>query len=109
MFSVKGKTIKLTRGDTFKATIGIYNADGTAYTPASGDVIVFTMKKSYKDETAIITKTIDHASLALEFDPSDTSSLAYGEYVFDVQLTYANGNVDTFIDKGKLVLTEEVS
>ena len=109
MYSIKGKNIKLTRGDTFKATIGIYNADGTQYTLDQDDVVVFTMKRNYNDSAALLSKTIDHSTLALEFSPADTANLAYGDYVFDVQMTFANGDVDTFIDKGKLTLTEEVS
>ena len=39
MTSINGNTITLTRGDTLQATVSIKNADGTAYTPATGDSV----------------------------------------------------------------------
>ena len=38
----------------------------------------------------------------------DTADLNFGKYVYDIQLTKANGKVDTFITKATLKLSEEV-
>ena len=106
MYSINGTKINLTRGDTFKAQISIKQGTQT-YNPANGDVIRFAMKRRYFDEEALITKTIPNATLLLELEPEDTKELEFGDYVFDIQITFANGDIDTFIS-GTLKLVEEV-
>lgn len=107
-FSISGTSITLTRGDTLAAQIEITDPSGSLYQPVEGDVIRFAMKTSYNDdEPCLILKEIPHDSMKLIFEPEDTKNLAYGSYVYDVQITKVNGEVDTFI-KGKLKLTEEV-
>lgn len=105
-YSIKGTNIDLTRGDSLKVTINI-TQDGEEYTPQDGDVIRFAMKRYYSDSDALINKTIDNSTLLLELDPEDTKELAFGSYVYDIEMTFANGDVDTFI-KGKFTITEEV-
>ena len=107
-FNVKKNTITLTRGDTFKAVIGITNPDGTPYEPDEGDTIRFAMKKDYNDETVLVEKNIPTDTLILTLEPSDTKPLEFGDYVYDIQLTKYSGEIDTFITKSKLILTEEV-
>ena len=46
--------------------------------------------------------------MLLQLTPDDTKSLEFGTYVYDIQITYSNGDVNTFLDKGTLKLTEEV-
>lgn len=108
MFTINGKTITLTRGDTFVAQISLTDSEGHAYTLAEGDVIRFAAKRAYHSTAVLITKAIPHETMLLTLNPQDTKNLPFGEYVYDIQLTYANGDVDTVIDKGALVLTEEV-
>lgn len=107
---ISGKTITLTRGDTLRATIDIFNEDGTVYTPIVGDVVRFAMKQSYNSSNVIIEKIIPNDTLLLEISPEETKSLKQpADYVFDVQLTHLNGDVDTFIANGKFKITEEVN
>lgn len=108
MYSVKGDRITLTRGDTLKLTVTILNEDGTVYTPEEGDIIRFAMKKDYYDGTPLILKVIPNDTLVLCLEPSDTKHLDFGKYVYDIQLTNGAGEVDTFITKASLILTEEV-
>ena len=107
--TVKGTTINLTRGDTLKVKIDISTSDDEPYVPLANDVIRFAMKKTYKDAEPLLTKIIDNNSLILQLDPLDTKDLKQpSDYVYDIQLTHANGDVDTFISKGKLRIIEEV-
>lgn len=108
MQSINGKKITLTKGDTLKATVSIVDSTGQAYTPQEGDVVRFAMKQDYNDQTVLVTKTIPNDTLLLTLASADTHSLTAGDYVYDIQITYANGDVDTFIDRGTIVLTEEV-
>ena len=107
-YSVLGTTITLTRGDTFMADITINKQDNTPYIPVEGDSVRFAMKCSYEDAEPILTKDIPNDSLKLILEPKDTKELAFGQYIYDIQLTKASGEVDTFITKAKLKLTEEV-
>lgn len=107
-FSVSGTTITLTRGDTFEADISITNSDGTVYEPVDGDSIRFAMKAQYSDPKPLLVKDIPIDTMKLILDPEDTADFAFGKYVYDIQLTKSTGEVDTFITKAIIRLTEEV-
>ena len=109
-YSVKKTTISMTRGDTFKAQIALTTPEGDPYIPEAGDTIRFAVKKHYSDpdEDVLINKNIPIDTLILTLEPSDTKTMEFGEYVYDIQLTNAEGEVDTFIDKSTFILTEEV-
>lgn len=108
MFNIVGTTITLTRGDSFKATVQMIDENGESYIPQEGDKIRFAVKRRYTDTKTIISKVIPNDTLLLELEPKDTEAFKFGSYVYDIQLTYANGEVDTFIDKATLVISEEV-
>ena len=106
---VSGTTISLTRGDTFRSIVDIFNPDGTPYEPVEGDSIRFALKKSYKDSTVLIYKDISTTDRELYIAPEDTKDFKQpSEYVYDIQLTHANGDIDTFIANAIFKITEEV-
>ena len=107
-FKVKNNTIYLTRGDTFKAQVTISNPDGSVYTPVEGDTIRFALKENVEDEECLILRDIPIDTMLLVINPEDTKGLEFGSYVYDVQLTKANGDVDTFITASKFKITAEV-
>ena len=107
MYKIDGTTISLTRGDSLYVQITMKQGTQT-YVPAEGDVIKFTVRKTYSTPI-LIQKTIPHDTLMLHLLPSDTKELKYGYYVYDVELTTADGDVDTFVDKASFILTEEVT
>lgn len=112
--SVKGTAITMTRGDTLRVTVGI-TKNGEAYTPDPADHIRFAAKRSklnmqktqYEDNSPLILKDITGSPLLLELLPEDTAGLGFGSYDYDIQITMADGTVDTFIS-GNLTLTPEV-
>ena len=108
MFKVDGTTITLTQGDSFYAEIEIKNQAGTTYTPQEGDSVRFALKKHYRDAEPLILKQIDTDTLLLVLSPQETKELKVGGYVYDVELTKANGDVDTFIHEAQLQITHEV-
>lgn len=100
----------MTRGDTLRVQIGIEDVDtGEEYVPVQGDSVRFAMKETYEDETPLVIKDIPIDTMELTLEPEDTKSLPMGQrYVYDLQITFANGDVYTFVDKATLKLTEEV-
>lgn len=108
MLKINDKTITLTRGDSLAIKLDIFDSEGNAYTPTSGDTIRFAMKKSYSDSACLIEKQIPNDTMMLSLAPSDTKELPFGSYVYDIELTYESGAVDTFIDRATFRLTEEV-
>jgi hypothetical protein len=110
MYTVKKTTITLTRGDTLKAQIHITDKEGNPYEIQEGDEVRFAMKKNYSDPDTevLIVKQVPTDTLILTLEPTDTKDLPFGTYVYDIQLTTAAGEIDTFIAKASLILTEEV-
>lgn len=92
----KTKKISLTRGDTLRLAIDIYNGDDI-YTPSEGDSIRFAMKRSYGSNVVLIHKDISIDTMILTISPNDTKQLAFGIYFYDIEITFENGDVDTFI------------
>lgn len=114
MYSINGTTISLTRGDTLLVQVEM-TRDGTPYTPVEGDSVRFALKsglnstgKDMKESTPLILKDIPIGTMILELEPEDTKSLSFGDYVYDIEITFANGKVDTFIANSKFKLTPEV-
>ncbi len=101
----KGPIIKLTRGDYASFHINIKDASGAEYVLQDGDVVTFTVKKNTKTEDVLIQKT----GQDVEIEHEDTAEMKYGTYVYDVQLTHANGRPDTFIGPSTFEITEEVT
>ena len=114
MYKLEKNTIYLTRGDTLQVQLNIMQ-DDTTYTPAEGDSIRFALKRSqlthdktrYLDKEPLVLKNIPIDTMILQLDPEDTSSLNFGKYSYDIEITMANGRRDTFI-KDTLYLEPEV-
>ena len=116
MIHIEGTTITMTRGDTLTVQI-IMIGENEPYTPQEGDSLRFALKHpklngkrtEYVDPEPLIEKQIPTDTQLLRLDPEDTKGLGFGKYVYDIQLTYADGRVDTFIAEAALELTPEVS
>ena len=108
MISVKNNRITMTRGDTCRIKITLNDDNGDEYTPQEGDVIRFAAKKEYTDLEPAIFVEVPTDTMVLEIKPNDTKHLPFGNYVYDLQITFADGTVNTFVYKGQLKLDEEV-
>lgn len=105
MFAITPEqNIILTHGDTARFDVVVKNPDGTIYTPVEGDTISFKVKEAAGLTAALISKT--GASITIEH--SDTASLDVGEYVYDVDITLAGGDINTIVPESKFVIVPEV-
>lgn len=115
MTNVTGTTITMTRGDTLRVQVSI-ERDDEPYVPESGDAVAFYLKHNsmdskktaYTDPEPLITKPVPIQTMVLTLDPEDTKELAFGKYVYDLQITFANGTVDTFINNAPFIIVPEV-
>lgn len=102
--------ITMTRGDTFQRTL-VLKKNNQTYVPQEGDVIRFAMSRKFEGQNGyelLLQKTIPTDTLLWTIEASETKSLPYGTYNYDLQITYADGSVETFADKKTIKLTEEV-
>ncbi len=115
MLEINGTKISLTRGDTLRALLSLFK-DGSEYTPEEGDTIRFALKHrdmnsgmtDFKDKNPLIVKEIPTDTLEFVLDPEDTKNLQFGKYVYDIEITFANGDVDTFIPNATFEILPEV-
>lgn len=103
----KNGEIKLTRGDTAYLSVLVKIKDGEPYSVESNDVLTLTVKRDYSDEEALIEKKIT-GDTTFHIKPEDTKGLEFGIYVYDVQITTADGDNFTFIADKKFKVTNEV-
>lgn len=115
-WSIKGTTVTLTRGDSFPLQVNI-KVNGEDYTPSEIDTIKFRLKRNtmdskrtrYLDEKPLIQKQIPYDTMNLDLAPADTSKLPFGEYVYDLEITFGStGQVYTFINNAIFNIVPEV-
>ena len=115
MYTVDGTTIRLTRGNSFVLAIELKQG-AELYTPTGNDVVTFEVKhkdmtpqkKRYTDYNPLILKTIPNDTMLLTLVPDDTKNMDFGEYAYDMTLTFADGKVDTFIEGAQFIITPKV-
>ena len=116
MFKVENNAITLTRGDSGIAEITLTTEAGEQYTPQEGDSVhfyakpnKFTLKMTeFVAAEPVIEKTIPITDLNLRLNPQDTKDLPFGEYLYDLELTFADGYVDTFVNCAPFRIVPEV-
>lgn len=116
MFKVKNNAITITRGDSGIAEISLQTAEGEEYTPQEGDSIRFALKSNrftprmtaFIDIEPLIEKAIPITDLNLRINPQDTQNLPFGSYLYDLEITFADGYVDTFVNCADFRIVPEV-
>lgn len=119
MFTVDKATYKitLTRGDTLQVRFGAkFKVSGEAYEFQNGDELRFALKRNrmtadggnFVDTRPLITKSIPTSTGLLQLAPGDTKDFRFGDYKYDIQLTYNGNLVATIIANADFELTPEV-
>lgn len=105
--TLNGTNISMTRGDTESITVRM-KSGGTL---SPGDIIDFTVRKTV-DSAVVLHKRITEFfddSAVIAINHQDTSSMDFGTYRYDIQLTDAGGAVTTLVKPAKFTLTEEIT
>lgn len=111
--TINGTDISLTRGDSMAVKINIKITDPqtgveSTYQPTGGDVVEFHMKKRRKDKQPFMVKIIPNDTLVLTLSSEETKGLEYATYRYDIQITFEDGSVDTFITDSAFAITTEI-
>lgn len=106
MYRVIDNNISIIRGDSATITLSVTGAQGKPYTILPTDSVTMMVRKTPTSEV-VLTKTFTNA--VLNIDPVDTSSLACGSYVYDVQLVHRDGWTDTIIPVHQFNVLPEVT
>lgn len=102
--------IKVTRGDTLPLKFQRKDADGEIIMDTP-EAMHLTVKTDWNTATALVEKSLSDMTMDAEgewhvvIEPEDTENLAYGTYVFDIEVITAE--YIATIAKGELRLTEE--
>ena len=101
--------IELTRGDSALFQVDIRNDEtGEEYIMKPTDELTMTISSSVFGSEHLLQKTVVGTNI-IEFKPNDTSSIDYGTYKYDVQLTTNNKDVFTVIAPSNFKLAYEVT
>ena len=104
---IQGTSISMTRGDSESITVRITQGEGLT----AGDRIDFTVRQS-AEEPIELQKTVTEfpdGDAVIVLRPEDTTPMEFGSYVYDIQLTRADGTVQTIIKPSKFKLEQEVT
>lgn len=107
MLYIDGNTIRMTRGDTVYLTVPITNVE-EEYIIQTDDVLTLSLKKNVKDVDYILQKQITGEN-TFHIEPIDTSSIPFGKYKYDIQLTCGDGSVYTIIPVSVFEIMPEVT
>lgn len=107
MIIIEGTHISLVRGDS--ATIKLTIKDKSTnqeYVLGDGDVVRFSVKKEICSNDILIQKTFESNEIVISYE--DTKDLSFGDYVYDVELQFIDGQRDTIIRPSTFTLLSEV-
>lgn len=104
--------IRMIRGDSEGINIRVKDHAGLPVPLIEGDTVYFTVKDNAKTKVKrfqkVITEFIDGAA-HVNIEPEDTQKLDFKTYVYDIQLTKADGTVKTIVPISNFIIGQEVS
>ena len=109
---VNGTNLKMTRGDSGAIRVAVSDAAGETVPLEDGDMIELTVREHLRASEKMlykkITEFVDGEAL-ITIHPEDTSNLKFKAYVYDIQLTRANGQVQTIVKPSRFEVGSEVT
>lgn len=102
-------SMSMPRGDSAAIIVRCHDEPFT-----DGDKIEFSIRRKVKTERVVhivVTEfeEDDDGAAYILIDPEDTQELEFGRYVYDIQLTKANGWVTTIVETSPFILKDEVT
>lgn len=104
--TITGTNISMTRGDSESITV-------TCSEPfAAGDRLYMTVREDAESDIQfqkIVTEFDEKGAAVIPIQHDDTEGMDFGDYVYDIQLTRADGTVRTLVKPARFTLTEEIT
>ena len=104
--TITGTTISMTRGDSESIKV-------TCSEPfAAGDRVYMTVREDAESEIQfqkIVTEFGEKGEAVISIEHENTEGMDFGDYVYDIQVTRADGTVRTLIKPSRFTLTEEIT
>lgn len=99
---ITGQDIGMTRGDTETLTVRMHDKTlDTDIDFEDGDIAVMTVRKSRKEDAAVLFSiegsSYEGPTVTFDIDPGLTERKKAGDYVYDVEVTFADGTVKTIV------------
>ena len=103
---VSGIDIGMTRGDTESLDVTMKDGHTGEQVPfEAGDVATMTVRKARKQGSqllfAITAASYEDSTATFWIPPELTADLKAGDYVYDVQVTFADGDIKTIVGGGE--------
>ena len=101
-----GTNISMTRGDTETLTIRC------SVPFEDGDVVYMTVREDAESPVQfqkVIEEFGEQGEAVIVIDSEDTENMAFGDYLYDIQVTRMDGRVKTLVKPAKFTLTEEIT
>ena len=108
--NIKCKDIYITRGDSAYLAIKVTDKSGNSLNLTENDTINCQVRVDEEAEQVLFTAQLIHredGSVIWWIRPENTRSLEVAEYVYDIQIELANGDVFTFVPLSKFILLPE--
>ena len=113
---MNGVNMTMTKGDSESFTVKVQDIYGNPVNLSPGDTVYFTVKvdpaKIGKSFQKVVTEFFDGLA-EIYIRPEDTKNLKAGPYYYDIQVSFANGEVKTIIPQpgqiAKLFIAQEVT
>lgn len=98
--------IKMVRGDSEGILLRFNN-----YELTESDKIELTVRKTFKSPEVIrkMAQLMEDGTALVTIYPEDTADLDFGAYIYDVQVTFANGSVKTVVPPSTFFIGGEVT
>lgn len=110
MLYLVGNEIHLTKGDTARLSITVTNiSTNEPYEVLPTDTLILTVRKRSRETSPVLIQKKLSGISDFHFVPKDTSELAVGEYVYDVELRTREGDIYTVIPCSSFRLLPEVT
>ena len=109
---IKGTNMTMIRGDSETIFVSMEDAENEKVAFKTGDTLRMTIKDSLKSAVNILQKVItefEYWNAIIILTPEDTKDLRVKEYIYDVQLTRADGTVSTIIKPSKFTIEGDVT
>ena len=106
--------LSMVREDTAFFKFQRLNNSGEPIT-TQAQAVYFTVKKNYKQEDVVLQKKMSDMTFDADgtyhitIVPADTTDLNYGTYVYDLEVTDADGGYVQTIARGTFTIEEEVT